>query len=393
MPKPLAVVLMCLLAAVVLAAPSQLPAPAGPGAEVRGGGSWFFAVSGDSRDCGDLIVPKIAAAIAREGGRAPAEFYWHLGDFRRLFDVDCDMAKREDPGYDCVARPAGRVGSVAMDGYLERAWPDFIAHQVTPFGALPVFLGIGNHEVGAGRTRDDYRRQFRRWLTQEPIHQQRTLEATAGFYSNEGDTYYHFILHGVDFVSLDNADGTSFSAAQIGWLERVLARDAADPGVSTIVAGMHEALPYSSSRGHAMDASCQGLCSGQQVYDLLFRAQGLAGPPGRRKHVYVFASHAHFYSENIFDQPEHAGQVLPGWLIGTAGAEQYSDTIRYGYLEVEVHPDGTLEPRFRDVTRDMPPAGEGAGADALADFCFTRNLRHSGDSTLHTPCACGAAGH
>jgi hypothetical protein len=373
--------------------PAALLAAVAVAAGAEGAGSWYFAVSGDSRDCGDLIVPKIAAAIAREGGRAPAEFYWHLGDFRRLFDVDCDIAKRADPGYDCAARPVGSFGSAAMDGYLSGAWPDFIANQVLAFGTTPVFLGIGNHEVGVGRTRDDYRRQFQRWLTQEPIHRQRTLEATTGFYSNEGDTYYHFILHGVDFISLDNADDTSFSAAQIAWLEKVLARDAADPAVSTLVAAMHEALPYSASRGHAMDASCQGLCSGQQVYGLLFRAQGLAGPPEKRKHVYVFASHAHLYAEDIFNQPEHAGQVLPGWLIGTAGAEQYSTAIRYGYLEVEVHADGTLEPRFREVTRDMPPAGEGAGAESLADYCFTKNLHRSGDSALHAPCACGAAAH
>ncbi|HVR10136.1 MAG TPA: hypothetical protein VMW75_18970 [Thermoanaerobaculia bacterium] len=345
--------------------------------------AWYFAVSGDSRDCGDLIMPKIAAAIASHRTSAPIDFYWHLGDFRRMYDIDCDVAKRTQPDYDCARRPAGALGTTAMGDYLDIAWQDFVERQITPFGATPVFLGIGNHEVSAGRTRDDFRRVFRKWLTQEPIHSQRTLEARNHFYSTEGDTYYHFVAKGVDFIYLDNAEST-FSSAQLVWLARVLSQDAGDPAVKTIVAAMHEALPYSKSRGHAMDASCAGLCSGEQAYDLLFRTHAVAG-----KHVYVFASHAHLYLEDIFDQPEHQGQVLPGWLIGTAGAEQYRPAIEYGYLEVAVHADGSIEPRFKGVTRDMPP-GRPAG-DPLEEYCFTRNQAATGDSAYRGACACGAA--
>ncbi|HEV3457551.1 MAG TPA: hypothetical protein VHG32_13390 [Thermoanaerobaculia bacterium] len=344
---------------------------------------WYFAVSGDSRDCGDAIMPRIAAAIARRQAAAPIDFYWHLGDFRRMYDVDCDVVKRTQPDYDCARRPAGTLGGTAMSDYLDTAWQDFIERQILPFGATPVFLGIGNHEVGASRTRDDFRRAFRKWLTQEPIHSQRTLEATHHFYSNEGDTYYHFITKGVDFIYLDNADST-FSSGQLVWLARVLAQDAGDPAVKTIVAAMHEALPYSKSRGHAMDASCAGLCSGEQAYDLLFRAQAIAG-----KRVYVFASHAHLFLTDIFDQPEHQGQVLPGWLIGTAGAEQYRPNIEYGYLEVAIRADGSIDPQFKPVTRDMPPAGP--AGDPLEEYCFTRNQVVSGDSVYRGACACGAA--
>ncbi|MFZ0036745.1 MAG: hypothetical protein WAK91_04955, partial [Candidatus Acidiferrales bacterium] len=46
-----------------------------------------FAVSGDSRDCGDVVMPAIAIkALAQQ----PA-FYWHLGDFRKIYDFDEDM--------------------------------------------------------------------------------------------------------------------------------------------------------------------------------------------------------------------------------------------------------------------------------------------------------------
>ena len=44
------------------------------------------------------------------------------------------------------------------------AWPDFIRNQLQPFGTLPVYLAIGNHEV-VQKTRGDYVMQFGDWLT------------------------------------------------------------------------------------------------------------------------------------------------------------------------------------------------------------------------------------
>jgi hypothetical protein len=286
------------------------------------------------------------------------------------------------------------LGTNEMNRYLDEAWDDFIARQADPFGATPVFLGIGNHELAAGRTRDEFRRKFQKWLTAGPIHLQRIQESQKRFYSTEGDTYYHFVKNGVDFIYLDNADAASFSADQLIWLATVLANDAADPSIKTIVAGMHEALPYSKQRGHAMDASCQGLCSGEQAYDLLYRAQNFAGPPEARKHVYVFASHSHLFVEDAFNQPEHAGQVLPGWIVGTAGAEQYrqeTEGIQYGYALVAVHSDGTLDVSFREVTRESPPQATGPGAGPLMDFCFNQNKRPAGNSEFKGSCACGQA--
>jgi hypothetical protein len=217
-------------------------------------------------------------------------------------------------------------------------------------------------------------------------------DSATGLYSNEGETYYHFVKNGVDFITLDNADETSFSSFQVSWLMRVLALDAVNDDIRTIIVGMHQVLPYSTSRGHAMDATCQGLCSGQQVYDLLYRAQNLTGPVEKRKHVYVFASHSHTFLSNVFDTPEHQGQVLPGWIIGTAGAEQYRSEIHYGYLEVEVLADGTISPRFREVTRESPPLATGPGAGTLTDFCFEANKRETHDPPPKKDCVCGSAG-
>src|SRR5271167_1465457 len=50
------------------------------------GGSWKFAVSGDSRNCGDIVMPAIAQGARRDG----AGFYWHLGDYRLISNFDED---------------------------------------------------------------------------------------------------------------------------------------------------------------------------------------------------------------------------------------------------------------------------------------------------------------
>jgi hypothetical protein len=353
--------------------------------------AWAFAVSGDSRDCGDLVMPKIARSIESETSGPPAELYWHLGDFRRMYDIDCDILKRRHAAYDCKTRPPEQLDRFEMAEYLDTAWDDFIERQLGAFRKTPVLLAIGNHEL-FGRTRDDYRKAFHKWLLQSPIHEQRVLDSSRGIDSPEGSTYYRVVRKGVDFIALDNADGAGFSREQLVWLAHVLAADAADDSIRTIVAGMHAALPYSTSRGHAMDATCAGLCSGQQAYDLLFRAQNLAGPTGKRKHVYVLASHSHYFLENIYDTPEHGGQVLPGWIIGTAGALQYRETIQYGYTRAEVLSDGTLRVRFREVGPDTPPVASGPGAQELMDFCFHVNKRPPTNDAFRGDCACGAAG-
>jgi hypothetical protein len=352
-------------------------------------GTWYFAVSGDSRDCGDLIMPKIARAVADDRDH-PAAFYWHLGDFRRMYGPDCDVVKRAHPDWDCKNRPEDLLGPEEMSHYLDIAWDDFIERQVRPFAPTPVFLGIGNHELGAGRTPLEFERRFQPWLTSGPIHDQRVREANDHFYSTEGDTYYHFVQNGgTDFIYLDNASPGSFSADQIQWLEKVLSRDRANADVKTIVVGMHAALPFSRQSGHAMDSSCQGLCSGQQVYDLLYRMQRLAG-----KRVYVFSSHSHLFVDRLFETPEHDGQILAGWLVGTAGAEQYrpeTEPVQYGYVLAAVRPDGTLDARFREVRRDSPPLATGPGAEPLTAFCFEQNKHTSGDSAFKGVCACGQA--
>ena len=54
-------------------------------------GTWRFIVSGDSRNCGDIVVPTIAAHSLT---KYQPSFYWHLGDLRAIYKIDEDMAAR-----------------------------------------------------------------------------------------------------------------------------------------------------------------------------------------------------------------------------------------------------------------------------------------------------------
>jgi hypothetical protein len=341
--------------------------------------SWYFAVSGDSRDCGDLIMPKIAQHIADNRQNAPVEFYWHLGDLRALYRRDCDMAMRENSSFQCPPKRIEQEDPAVRKKYLAEAWPDYISQQIKPFDdrEVPFYLGIGNHELFGERTRDDFRGEFKKWLTQPVLQKQRASDrekqgTSEKIESKDGDTYYHFVLKGVDIIYLDNAniykaEDPGFSEEQLKWLDRVLKRDEANPQVKTIIVGMHAALPESFSRDHAMDKTCPSFCNGKRAYERLRLTQS------RGKKVYVMASHSHYFEEYIYDTPENGGHGLPGWIIGTAGAEQYRTDIKYGYLLVEVTSDGTIHCSFQRVYRDSLPLG----AEGITKYCFEKNIRTS----------------
>jgi len=339
--------------------------------------SWYFAVSGDSRDCGDVIMPKIAASVSAKAQLMPVKFYWHLGDFRALYRMDCDWAKRKDEAIKC-AKDYVPYQSIPKEleptpEYLDAAWQDFVDHQVAPFekAGIPVYLGIGNHEL-IKRTRDNYTAKFNKWLVQSAIGKQQETDAKRKIPSRDSQTYFHFVMSGVDFISLDNANlynevaetkkaDPGFSNAQLNWLAAILKADAANPAIQSVVIGMHAALPGSFSQRHAMDKTCESLCHGYQAYGYIsaFKKSG--------KPVLVLASHSHYVEANIYDTPEHANDVLPGWIIGTAGAEQYRSQIKYGYLLVEVRSDGRLNPSFQEVKAD--PAEQ----SSITKYCFEKN--------------------
>jgi hypothetical protein len=162
-----------------------------------------------------------------------------------------------------------------------------------------------------------------------------------------------------------------------------LDRDAKSADVRSVVLGMHDALPDSMSAGHSMNESAQGTESGRRVYRWLvdFRSK-------THKNVYVLASHSHFLIDNVYNTPcrrEHPDEVLPGWIVGTAGAPRYrlpADvsgsaqhlTDVYGYLLETVSPDGTVQFEFKQVNeKDVTESTRKDYKDEFIRSCFSAN--------------------
>ncbi len=322
-------------------------------------GSWKFAISGDSRNCGDIVMPAIAQGVRSDG----AVFYWHLGDYRAIYTFDEDY-RHTHP-------------QATITQYFNDAWPDFIQHQLVPFGDLPVFLEIGNHELVPPMTRPQYLAQFADWLNKPVIQQQRLADNPADHLLK---TYYHWIERGVDFVSMDNASSDMFDSAEMNWFKMVLANVAKNASVRTVVLGMHAALPDSSSAGHSMNDSAQEQASGRKVYAQLSAFRKTTG-----KNVYVLASHSHFVMNNIYDTACHKDDVLPGWIMGSAGAVRYrlppdsgisriARTDIYGYLLATVAGDGTITFQFKDINEsDIPASVINEFSREQVDWCFAQN--------------------
>ena len=322
--------------------------------------SWKFAVSGDSRNCGDVVMPAIASGV-RQGG---AQFYWHLGDFRAIYTFDEDLVPPAALGLPAPAKPLN------IAGYLGSAWPDFIARQLVPFGDLPVYLGIGNHETIPPATRQDYLTQFADWLATPELRAQRLRDDPT---DHQLRTYYHWVRQGVDFINLDNASHDQFDSAQLKWFHAVVQRDEASSQIRTIVVGMHAALPGSFGYSHSMGDWAEGEKTGREVYEALLNAQNIA-----HKRVYVLASHSHFFMENVFQTDYWRGKVLPGWIVGTAGAVRYALPDKsysdYGYLLGSAAADGAITFTFQPVRlEDLLQANHSRLPEALVRWCFQNN--------------------
>jgi hypothetical protein len=333
--------------------------------------TWYFAVSGDSRNCGDVVMPAIAAGVKHDD----AAFYWHLGDLRWIVGVDQDLNrvyKNQDK-------------TISIDDYRKLAWDDFIQSQLNAFANMPFYLGIGNHELYPPKTRAEFVTVFTRWLDTEELRAQRLKDDPNDHLVK---TYYHWIRDDVSFINMDNASKEEFDAAQILWFESILKRDTQDPAIRAIVVGMHEALPQSISSDHSMDMWPLGEQTGLQVYHDLLQAQN----EGKKK-IYILASHSHYFLDGTYqtDYWKNHGGVLPGWIIGTAGAERYplppaakdaisSKTNVYGYMLATVNPPGsppgTIRFEFKQIDEDQIPSDIVKKYSApLVHECFVGNRR------------------
>src|SRR5437764_14418316 len=119
-------------------------------AQTPSDGSWHFVVAGDSRNCGDVIMPAIAQAAKNND----AKFYRHLGDWRAIYTFDEDMVQ--------AAVMADPTKPLQVQNYLLSAFRDAIDNQLKPFDKLgiPVYAGIGNHETIWPMTREAFVKAF-----------------------------------------------------------------------------------------------------------------------------------------------------------------------------------------------------------------------------------------
>ncbi len=291
------------------------------------------------------------------------------GDFRAIFEFDEDMVP--PASLNLPTKP------MFVSTYLTSAWPDFIAHQMTPFGNTPVFLGIGNHETILPATREAWLLQFADWLEAPGIRAQRLKDNPQ---DRKLHAYYHWVNRNIDFVTIDNASPDQIDDAQLRWLRATIQRDESSPEIRSIVLGMHAALPGSVGHVHSMSDWAQGDKSGRQVYELLWHAHNAA-----HKQVYVIASHSHFFMENVFETVDWKGKVLPGWIVGTAGAVRYrlpaetgpaqhAQTDVYGYLLGTVNADGAISFTFEKLSlEDLMTANAGKYPQPLVRWCFDEN--------------------
>ena len=334
--------------------------------------TWHFAVSGDSRNCGDIVMP----AIAADASKHSAAFYWHLGDLRAIYGADQDF----------VAEASQQGQPTDLAAYEQRAWDDFIDNQLKVWGDVPFYLGIGNHEVAPPKSRAQFIQKFHAYLDRPDIREQRLKDDKK---ATEPSAHFHWMRDGIDFIYLDNATADQFDAAQMQWLKGVLDRDRKDAAIHTVVVGMHEALPESISINHSMNQFPAGIASGRKVYQMLLTMQNDA-----HKFVYVLASHSHYYMDGIYNTSywRANGGVLPGWIIGTAGAERYplppnagdahaAKTNVYGYLIATVNPEGkapgTIEFKFEELSEGQVPDNvvQRFGKSTVHE-CFIGNRRN-----------------
>ncbi len=331
------------------------------------GKPWQFAFSGDSRNCGDIVMPAIAKNIAA----TKAGFYWHLGDLRNIYDFDEDIMNRAG-----AKRPT-------IHDYEENVWQDMIESQINRF-TVPFFLGIGNHETASPKTRSEYLIQFADWLD-SPILQAQRLKDDPN--DHKLKAYFHWQQGGVDFIYLDNSTADQFDAAQLVWFNKVMKNADADPSITTVAVGMHEVLPDSVSFSHSMSDFPAGVIGGREVYMRLLQSRAQA-----HKTVYVLASHSHFLMDNVFDSEywRANGGVLPGWIVGTAGAHRYrlppnaekispiARTNVYGYMLATVNPPGQPTGSIKFDFREMKPADVPTDVQTkfgpdLVKWCFEKN--------------------
>jgi hypothetical protein len=305
------------------------------------------------------------ACYSRGGKRDNATFFWHLGNYRNIYQVDEDFQRLpEHPN------PVNNLE------YYSEAWDDFIRNQLGPFGATPVFLTRGRHEAIPPMTPEKFLQQFADWLLSPAINSQRLRDDPSDHLLK---SYYHWVSGGVDFIALDNSTPEQFDQQQIRWFRNVLSRTG---NIKTVVVGMNVSLPNGVDENHSMGSSPAGSETGRQIYRELLKYQN-----DKNKHIYLLSSSSNFFLANNFNTEywHFNGGVIPGWVVGTAGAVRYAlpaerssasaaETDVYGYLLGKVSSDGTIEFVFNRVSpEDVPSSVVQRFSSTFVQWCFNEN--------------------
>src|ERR1035437_88797 len=104
--------------------------------------------------------------------------------------------------------------------------------------------------------------------------------------------------------------------------------------------------------------------------------------------------------DDVYHTPYWKDHVLPGWIVGTAGAVRYrlppgqtgssiARTDVYGYLLATVLSDGSIQFDFHEISLDdLRLANAGKTPDSLVQWCYSDNK----DKPTRSPnlCAAGA---
>ena len=77
-------------------------------------------------------------AVAAGANANAAAFYWHLGDFRAIYDFDQDILGE---------RKVAGSPPPAISDYFKVAWDDFLQSQIAPFAARLAGRAVG-YEMG-----------------------------------------------------------------------------------------------------------------------------------------------------------------------------------------------------------------------------------------------------
>jgi hypothetical protein len=176
----------------------------------------------------------------------------------------------------------------------------------------------------------------------------------------------------------------------MAWIRTRLADDRKSRSITTVVVGMHEALPGSKGLSHSMCDAPSGVATGREVYNLLWNLRESG------KKVYILASHSHFVMDDVYNTPYWKDRVLPGWIVGTAGAVRYrlpagvptatiARTDVYGYVLATVMSDGSIGFEFKEVgLNELRLANAGKAPDSLVAWCVSENK----NPQIPTPGAC-----